>query len=184
MFTWAKELLSPTVQTGKPVSEPSSNERRKSKSSDADGEVTEEGFVCVGKSSFYKSPEMPALVQTSNPSQVPDFHGGGGGGGAMMISQSTSTMYPILPYPLPMNTQQVPTAVGVDNGDLVRQIPFSLRNGLSSGGMNGQRQHQKPYEVYLSPQFRSQFRERYDYDFGLERGVLRELSHQAPECYY
>jgi len=175
MFSWAKELLSPTVQTGKPVTANGPEDRRNSKSSNAEGEMTEEGFVCVGKSSFYKSPEMPAIVQSFGgyPQENQPMHNYNSN---YPPGQGVATMYPVLPFQ-PSNMQM---SAANDNSDLVRRIPFKLRSGLTTAGGNEQRQ-QKPYEVYLS-QFRNRYN--YDYDFNFERGVIRELNQQqSPGCY-
>lgn len=175
MFSWAKELLSPTVQTGKPVL--TNNEATDSRRKSADGEMTEEGFVCVGRSSFYQSPEMPAISQSyvihpqhqqTSPPVVPNIYSTGG----------PSTMYPVLPQ----NPAMQLNLVGMDNGDFVKRIPFSLRSGLSTGSAGSSRHtQQKPFEVYLT-QFRSHSRERYEYDFNFERGVIREME-QSSGCY-
>lgn len=181
MFTWAKDLLSPSVQTGKPVS--AGDSRKKSK--DNEGEVTEDGFVCIGKSSFFQSPEMPALPYNHAMNPINQQHQ------QQSSSQSTpyppnmanagpATLYPLLPHQIPSTANSL---MGInDNSELVRRIPFNLRSGLStSGSATGQR-HQKPFEIYLT-QFQTQFRDKYEYDFSFERGVVREMSQQSPGCY-
>jgi len=157
MFTWAKELLSPSVQTGKPVSASDSRQKLKSE----DGEMTEEGFVCVGKSSFYASPNSPVL---------PIFNNG------------PSTLYPALPHRQSHNNSagtndSIATLSVPDHNEFVLRIPFTIRSGLTAGvrGGNGE---QSPHELYIV-HFMSHFKEKYEYDFNLERGVIREMNHQA-----
>ncbi|CAL8135665.1 unnamed protein product [Orchesella dallaii] len=174
MFTWAKELLSPSVQTGKPVN--GSDLRRKIKLED--GEMTEEGFVCVGKSSFYKSPEMPAVTHSQEvahsgqlPSQVlATFHDG------------PSTLYPALPHHQGHNATGTynPTAtlsVPEDHYEFLLRIPFTMRSGLSMGFKGGCKQPSQN-QLY-SAQFRTNFKEKYDYNFNLERGVINEMTQQT-----
>lgn len=173
MFSWAKELLSPSVQTGKPVS---ADSRKKSK--ETEGEVTEDGFVCIGKSSFYQSPEMPAIPQPynynspnqyqqqSSSSQIPPSP----------YNVGPTTLYPLLPHQTPASGVN---AVA-DNHEFIRRIPFNVRSG-SKSGPGGLRQ-QKPYEIYLT-QFRSQSKDRYEYDFGFERGIILETNQLPSGCY-
>lgn len=172
MFNWftqqARELTSPTVQMGQPIVTDSSVTAVKKKKIDDEAEVTEEGFVCVGRSSFYSPMEHQAVSfnysQSSSTSnhRYPPYPPGTGG-----------LMYPELPSPATnhINIQRQESASSEPLYDALKQIPFVLRNDL------------RPLPPRIYDPMRSSIIGRkttidwmqFEYDFELERSVIREV---------
>lgn len=179
MFNWfqqAKELVSPpSIQMGQPVpanSEATNNSAKKKKVDD-EGEMTEEGFVCVGRSSFY-SIEQPAVPQSYNsynlaratpyppsPFQNHQFQG---------VSQHQQ-MYPQLPTPM-LNHDYHKNAESSSLeqvNEFIRHVPFVLNPAL------------RPHASYnpISPHQSTNRKidwSLYDYDFDFELSVIREVN--------
>lgn len=180
MFNWfqqqAKDLVSTSaIQTGQPISSDlnvsSSSISAKKKKVDEEGEVMEEGFVCVGQSSFYSGVEQPSVPFSYLPSPS---HSGVVDQSAY---QSPFGMYPHLPSPSAYSNSnyQSPSATNASSSDPIHEglkyVPFVLRSDLRPKA-----------PVIYNPHLESMRSERnhvdwtqYEYDFQLERSVIREV---------
>jgi len=134
----------------------------KKKRIDQEGEVTEEGFVCVGRSSFYSASEHPALPfqYNANANNVPY---------PSSSSSMQSAMYPPLPFAFNNggNFAKQPTS-GDPVHELLTQVPFVLSQELRASSSN-----KGIGRVNGVPRIDwSQF----EYNFENERNVLREVN--------
>jgi hypothetical protein len=157
----------PAIQMGQPVGTESSSKKKKLE----EGEVTEEGFVCIGRSSFYSStspveeaaipyplntvhPYPPYPVDHLSNSRTPNQYG----------------MYPELPSPHLLSHKSGETSSLDMSLESLRSVPLVLRSDLqpqiyNQGGRIGVR------GLAVKTIDWSQF----DYDFDFERSVIREV---------
>lgn len=171
MFSWlsqqAKDLVS-TSTTGQPIItlEGSGSSASKKKKVDEEGEVVEEEFVCVGRSSFYSGVEQPSVPFSYLPySPSPSSSAG--------HPPCPSGMYPHLPTPLAhpnYHHSTEPTSLDPIH-EALKHVPFVLRNDLRP----------IPPTIYNAFQVNDINRRnqvdwtQYEYDFELERSVVREV---------
>jgi len=123
MFSWIQQQFSsPTVEMGQPITEETTVVTSKKKKIDEGGEMTEEGFVCVGRSSFYSTSEQPALPfqYNHNVNNLP-----------YPYPSSSSSMYPPLPFAFNTGGNFAKQSKSSDPvHELLTQVPFVLSQEL------------------------------------------------------
>jgi len=164
-FQQARDLISPpAIQMGQPV--PPTSESVSKKKKVEDGEMTEEGFVCIGRSSFYGS---SSIVEQS---AVPHYQSQQHQYPPYPNNHQTQPMYPELPAPQLFHYKQETSSSLEQPLEYLRNVPLVLRADL-------QPLNSRQSGIFASSSNRmattidwSQF----DYDFDFERGVIREVN--------
>jgi hypothetical protein len=191
-----KEIGNPKVQDGQIIENIEERGTEKPVVQDEDGEITEEGFVSIGRSSFYslnneafanlgQAKSLYPTIAPSPSSNMPKPMDQGHGHGSPYTYSSNPSN---LPYPLhPHQTYQhhqsqsqyhhppLQSQPSIEINDMVRGLPLVLHPDL------------RPYiPMYDSRQVnrlcnsgpRNFDPSEFDYDFNFERGVLRDISRQ------
>lgn len=167
MFSWLRDVFAPDAQMGQTIST-AEDETETKRMRLNDGDVEEEGFVHVGRSSFFSQNQYQP-----SPSSSPPISSGDGPN-----RQQQSHMYPHLPTPQPScfhaihhdPAPQSQTSITDHEHDGLRCVPFSLRWGLQmqlnpQPVQKIQKQAAVPFHV---------IEKKFEYDFHLERSVLQD----------
>jgi len=164
MFSWIQQQFSSSsVEMGQPITEETSVVTTKKKKVDEGGEITEEGFVCVGRSSFYSTSEQPALPFQYNPNanNLPYPY-------PSSSSSMTSTMYPPLPFAFNVGNFANQPKSGDPVHEVLTQVPFVLSQELRVSSLNKGFGRVNGLPTIDWSQF--------EYNFENERNVLREVN--------
>jgi len=161
MFSFFKEMWeAPLSQEGQKIK---SKPDEKPSEVDEDGQVTEEGFVRVDRSSFlfssttYPNPNQNTLYPLLNSSGIPIETEKSHSTGATNYYQGYGQALPSL-----------------DNQDIIRSLPFALHPDLKP---HISLYDPKPIERILNYEARLDISQ-FNYDFDFERGVLRDINQQ------
>jgi hypothetical protein len=187
MFSWlqqqASNLVSTSAQTGQIADSPQSSSESASKKKKVDEEGSEimeeleEGFVCVGRSSFYSHIEQPAvpfsyLPSSSNPPYYPSHYNN------PSYQSPLSGMYPQLPSPAVHNFNYFNCHQTSDHSSLdpiheaLKYVPFVLRSDLRPNTTPVS--YKSPYTQNDGKNLQMDWAQ-YEYDFTLERSVISEV---------
>ena len=187
LFQSLKEIGNPKVQDGQVIQNPELVGTEKPVVLDEDGEITEEGFVSIGRSSFYSLNNEVSGPTARGPSLYPS------------ISSSSSNPFTNMPLPQPhggptspypyspnYNPTHVPypphhhaplhSVPSLEISDMVRGLPLVLHPDL--------RPHVGLYDTQLVNRMYNNRRSldldltEFQYDFNFERGVLRDINRQ------
>jgi len=173
-----REIGGPAVEDGKVIENPETRGTEKPVEFDADGELTEEGFVAIGQSSFiYSANKYPH--QGPGPSNFPALYPPLPSQPSSTVRTTTSHLFsPPSQSSIMYGYRQMPPQSAHDQShhgqeaDMIRGLPFILHPTL--------RQHisyQNSKQLYSRQKPQGNMTD-FSYDFEFERRVLREINQQ------